>query len=82
MLRLTCILLSLSYSLGIYYEPKCTRNVNHAVLVVGYGDSDGKPFWILKNSHGEGWGEGGYMRLAKDMESHCGIADHGVFPVV
>ncbi|XP_058871040.1 procathepsin L-like [Acipenser ruthenus] len=70
------------YKSGIYYEPECTRKANHAVLVVGYGDSDGKKFWILKNSHGRKWGEDGYMRLAKDMGNHCGIADDGVFPVV
>ncbi|XP_041085891.1 procathepsin L-like isoform X2 [Polyodon spathula] len=70
------------YKSGIYYEPKCTRNANHAVLVVGYGYSEGKKFWILKNSYGKQWGKSGYMRLAKNKDNHCGIADHGVFPVV
>ncbi|XP_034768114.2 procathepsin L-like [Acipenser ruthenus] len=70
------------YKSGIYYEPNCTRNANHAVLVVGYGDSDGKKFWILKNSYGKKWGEGGYIRLAKNKDNNCGVADHGVFPDV
>ncbi|MGH0187126.1 UNVERIFIED_CONTAM: hypothetical protein FKN15_023912 [Acipenser sinensis] len=70
------------YQSGIYYEPECTKNANHAVLVVGYGYSNGEKFWILKNSHGEGWGEDGYMRLEKDIGNHCGIADYGVYPVV
>ncbi|XP_058870021.1 procathepsin L-like isoform X2 [Acipenser ruthenus] len=70
------------YKSGIYYETKRIWNANHAVLVVGYGDSAGKKFWILKNSYGECWGEGGYLRLAKDEQNQCGIADHGVYPVV
>ena len=36
----------------------------HAMLAVGYDEK--QKFWILKNSWGEDWGEGGYIRLEKD----------------
>jgi C1A family cysteine protease len=37
------------------------KNVNHAILLVGWDDAEG--VWILRNSWGPGWGEDGYMRI-------------------
>jgi len=39
--------------------------VNHAVVLVGWDDTLGAGgAWILRNSWGEGWGDGGYMYIA------------------
>ncbi|EMP27944.1 Golgi phosphoprotein 3-like protein [Chelonia mydas] len=35
---------------GVYDDPRCTDDVNHGVLVIGYGTLDGKDFWLVKNS--------------------------------
>ncbi|XP_021516688.1 cathepsin J isoform X1 [Meriones unguiculatus] len=72
------------YRGGIYYEPKCSQySVNHAVLVVGYGyegnETDGKDYWLIKNSWGENWGMRGYMKIARDRNNHCGIASQASF---
>lgn len=43
-------------------------DINHAVVLVGWDDAyswDGDTYgvWILRNSWGSGWGEGGYMYI-------------------
>jgi len=77
-----------SYDRGIFNGP-CEVNeindLNHAVTVVGYGtDSDtGLNYWLLKNQWGTSWGEGGYMRMQKDVgdpKGLCGIAMMPVYP--
>ncbi len=58
---------------------------NHAVVLVGWDDSDG--CWIIKNSWGQGWGENGYARVKYgDLEKYnyaqaiTGVVDPGSSP--
>lgn len=37
------------YKSGIHDNPKCNSDINHAVLLVGYGVENNQPYWILKN---------------------------------
>ena len=36
----------------------------HVVVVVGWGESGGIPYWVVRNSWGTGWGNGGYFNFA------------------
>ncbi|KAF8821402.1 cathepsin CPL [Cardiosporidium cionae] len=73
------------YSGGILDIP-CEDALDHAVLAVGYGTdkASGEDYWIVKNSWGAGWGENGYIRLArksKDPNGECGILEDISYPV-
>jgi hypothetical protein len=75
-------------------------SINHAALVVGwgidhkYGDT---PYWLVKNSYGKSFGEGGYFKLERGPKgpvtlnenqydengfSTCGLLFESVYPVV
>ncbi|XP_016845466.1 cathepsin L1 isoform X3 [Nasonia vitripennis] len=73
------------YSEGVYYQPECNEDdLDHAVLIVGYGTDNrtDQDFWLVKNSWGETWGEGGYFKVARNRRNHCGIAAAAVYPVI
>eukprot|EP00955_Chlamydomonas_euryale_P074233 361976-Chlamydomonas_euryale.AAC.2 len=53
----------------------CGTVTNHAMLVVGYNASAQQPYWIVRNSWGSSWGEGGYARIAMtgNGKGPCGM---------
>lgn len=75
------------YAWGISSPLYCPPVLDHAVLLVGYGVELGyytgrqKPYWILKNSWSEKWGEKGYFRLSRGYGT-CGINTAVTFPIV
>jgi cathepsin F len=63
------------YRGGVINVPysNCPYSPNHGVLLVGWGTSSaGVPYWIIKNSWGPYWGEGGYFRIARNR-GLCGV---------
>ena len=93
----------MSYQGGIIGETECkcsdpnTKEVNHAVTVVGYGkatrleqfNGNGcSEYWLIKNSWGTYWGEGGLFKLCADrfgptaQYGTCQINSYAMYPTL
>jgi len=69
------------YHHGIYDEPRCSAtDLDHGVLVVGWGTNNTADYWIVKNSWGPTWGQSGYIYMARNKDNLCGIASSATIP--
>jgi KDEL-tailed cysteine endopeptidase len=75
-----------SYSSGVITSPNCGTNLDHGVLIVGYGEENGVKYWLVKNSWGTTWGENGYVKIARSDSTNdagiCGVAMETSYPKV
>jgi len=71
------------YSSGVYYEAQCSSSqLDHGVLVIGYGTDSGSDFWLVKNSWGTTWGLSGYIEMSRNRNNNCGIATTASYPTI
>ncbi|KAJ6365195.1 hypothetical protein OIU76_030045 [Salix suchowensis] len=68
-----------TYIGGVSCPYICSRRLDHGVLLVGYGSAGyapvrmkEKPYWIIKNSWGEKWGENGFYKICRGRNV-CGV---------
>ena len=77
------------YEGGVYDAHDCGEDIDHGVLVVGYGIDHNtthpkhhRHYWKIKNSWGQ-WGENGYIRIARRVKrenGQCGITTAASYP--
>ena len=76
---------------GIFDSVDCFHQaqIDHSSLLVGYNFNNDPPYFLLKNSYGQKWGESGYYKvpigdLNYDNPGFCYLASNGynIVPVV
>ena len=65
-----------SYESGIF--DGCNQeqpDINHAVVLMGYGTDNGQDYWLVRNSWSASFGEAGYIRVARTSseETRCAV---------
>lgn len=55
------------YRRGVLSSCGTNNRLNHGVQVVGMDSDASGSWWIAKNSWGAEWGEGGYIRLDRNV---------------
>jgi len=68
-----------NYKGGIFHYRGNQSDVDHDVEVVGWGEEDGVPYWLVRNSWGSYWGENGFFRIVRGknnlrIEEMCAFA--------
>jgi C1A family cysteine protease len=75
-----------SYKSGVITSNSCGTNLDHGVLIVGYGEEDDIKYWLVKNSWSTAWGDDGYIKIERSESVNdagiCGIAMQPSFPIV
>eukprot|EP00250_Pteridium_aquilinum_P020938 c24991_g1_i1 orf=286-1809(-) len=80
-----------AYGLQLYSEgvfdgncPGEPDDLNHAVVIDGWGSLNGLDYWIVRNSWGTQWGLEGYIYMVRntgDEKGICGINSEPSYPV-
>ncbi|KER24823.1 papain family cysteine protease [Opisthorchis viverrini] len=64
----------LGYKQGVYFHSTGEFIGGHAIRILGWGEENGTPYWLIANSWNEGWGEDGYFKMLRG-KNECGIED-------
>ena len=66
-----------SYTGGVMTSDSCSSNpssLDHAIQIVGYNADADTPYWIVRNSWAESWGEDGFVFMEMGTNT-CGLAN-------
>jgi len=74
-----------AYTGGVMTSAACgsmsSYSQDHCVMATGFNTTAPTPYWIVRNSWADAWGEEGYIYLEM-AENTCGIADDATIPTV
>jgi len=62
----------LNYKSGVYEHVHGSQLGGHAVRMLGWGEEDGTPYWLIANSWNSDWGDMGTFKIIRG-QNECGI---------
>lgn len=57
---------------GVYQHESGGELGGHAIRILGWGEDNGTPYWLVANSWNNDWGDKGYFKILRG-EDECGI---------
>lgn len=64
----------LNYKSGVYQHVKGSMLGGHAIRILGWGEENGTPYWLIANSWNYDWGDNGTFKILRGQD-HCGIEE-------
>ncbi|CAH0382263.1 unnamed protein product [Bemisia tabaci] len=61
-----------NYKSGVYQNTTSRTLGRHAVRALGWGEENGKPYWLVANSWNSYWGDKGLFKILRGS-NNCGI---------
>lgn len=62
----------LSYKSGVYQHKTGSMLGGHAIKIMGWGEENSTPYWLVANSWNEDWGDKGTFKILRGSDE-CGI---------
>lgn len=59
----------INYTKGVFIDKTGRLDEDHDISVTGWGEENGVKYWIVRNSWGSYWGEGGNFRLIRGVNN-------------
>ncbi|XP_060571629.1 cathepsin B-like [Ruditapes philippinarum] len=61
-----------TYKSGVYEHKSGGPLGGHAIKLLGWGNEDGKEYWLVANSWNPDWGDSGFFKILRGQDE-CGI---------
>lgn len=61
-----------NYKSGVYQHKSGAELGGHAVRMLGWGEENGTPYWLIANSWNPDWGDKGFFKILRG-DNHCGV---------
>ncbi len=62
----------MNYNKGVYTHVKGDEAGGHAIRILGWGEENSTPYWLVANSWNSTWGDNGLFKILRGQD-HCGI---------
>lgn len=61
-----------NYKSGVYQHVSGSMLGGHAIRILGWGEENSTPYWLVANSWNSDWGDNGYFKILRGKDE-CGI---------